>query len=389
MSDQKNILLANFINRRTGKEMTAIPISNRISLNCDMRQLCDSFDFDFLYRREDSIDLESADFVEFYFKIDGMKVQVSCGFIETFVQDTSANQHRFQANGRDFLGQLFNIPFLIANPLAQTSMQQFVKNTCINIPAKRDDDQYIYLNTYLAQYQYYRGVTRYFVDRGAYASTIAVPELTDAKIGPVLQQTIEQVYNVIYLDRFGRVNVYGRDNRYQFDQDLTLSEFDDLNVESMQFRQDFSRVFSECKVLYTGGLNNVDYDISKSSSAFLKNSESDAKYIFNPEVRTFQMSSLITMPKNASDFQNRVNQYCASILRKSNQNLYQFVVRTNKPYFLKNDGTKVLYEKGQVFYLMNESRGFYDEMMLVGIGYTQSETSLEVQLMFVPVDSLI
>jgi hypothetical protein len=373
MSDYKPILRANFINRRTGEVIADLPMANHISLNLDMRQLSDTFDFDFMFRRDDSIDLRSHDFVEFFFKDDsGIPFQVAAGFIQTIATETGANTHRYQANGNDFLGQLLNLPFLIAKPVDQTTVLAFT-NLCLSGG---------YLNTYLN----YKGLQRSVVDRGIYPGTIQIQELTDAKRGPVLQQTLSAIYNTIYQDRFGRAVIYGRDNRYDYDTDQILSEYDDANVESMQLRRDYSKVFSECKILYTGGAANVNYALQPSMK--ITNGDPDAADIFNPEIRTFQTSDLLTTPGN-NEINNKMNALGASIIRQSNQNLRQFVVKTNKPFFIDNKGTKTWYEKGQIFYIFNESQTFYDEMMLCGIQYTQDAEKLSVQLMFIPVDSLI
>jgi len=376
MSDFKSILRANFINRRTGSVISSVPISNNISLNLDMRQFTDSFDFDFLYKRNQNIDLRSHDFVEFFFKDQdsGIPFQVSCGFIETITSDTGPTTHRYQANGRDFLGQLFNLPFLVAKPFDNISLIQFAR-FCLQ-------------GSYLETYFKYKGLQQLVVDRGVYPGNILIPELTDAKRGPVLQQTADAVYNAIYMDRFGRMNIYGNSNRLQFSQSLNniLSEFGDRNVESMQLRRDYSKVFSEVKVLYTGGENNVNYALQQGAHVY--NSDPDAANIFNPEIRTFQTGDLITTAPGNNEIGNRMNLLAASIVRKGNQNLRQFVVKTNQPFYVDSKGVKTWYEKGQVWKIYHQSQNFNDQMMLAGIGYVQDAEKLSVQLLFVPVASI-
>ena len=372
MSDYKTALYANFINRRTGQEITEVPLVNRISLNKDIRQLCDSFDFDFIYRLSDSIDLKSHDFVEFYFIMDNAKFQVGCGFIEDFVKETSANTHRFQANGRDFLGQLFNLPFLKAKPFDQTTISKFT--------------DYCLTDAYLPEYLGIKGITRKVIDKGAFTGPIIVPELTDAKIGPVLQHTADEVFNLVYQNRFGQVVIWGRSSLDDLKTNQVISEYSDDNSMKLVLRENYSKVFSEVKVLYTGGEANIDYQTTPSNPVF--NSDPKARQIFQPEVRSFQTSTLITT-SGAVSLQNKKDQLAASILRKSNQNLTQVVISCNNPFYVAADGTKIPYEVNQLWKIDAPSYKINEEMRLVGIGYTQDEASLKVELLFIGKDTLV
>ena len=201
-----------------------IPTVNRLSLHKDIRQFTDTFDFDISYRIDDKIDLHSHDFVEFYFYRDGQKFQIGCGFVEDFVSETSATAHTFQANGRDFLGHLFNIPFLEASPFKETSMLNFL-NYCIK-------------KSYMPEYLNFKKQPNAVVDNGAYKDLLIIPELTDAKIAPVVQSMTEEVFNIVYQNRFGQLVVWGRNAPNEIGgPGHSLNEVGDPNVMKFQLRE--------------------------------------------------------------------------------------------------------------------------------------------------------
>lgn len=390
MSDFKTAMFVNFINRRTGKAIKEIPVMNRLTLNKDIRQLCDSFDFEVSYRLSDKIDLHSHDFVEFYFIFNGERFQVGCGFIEDLTSKTSSTSHRFQANGRDFLGQLFNLNFLVAAPFKQATLLQFAKS-CV-------------ADAYLPEYLKTKGWTRTVMESGSYQHPLIIPQLTDSKRAPILQSMADEIFNTVYQHREGQMMIYGRAHKndtYMNDRgkvivanvanandivvNHTLNEFGDRNVTEMTLKESFSKVFSECKVFYTGGENGIDYNHTPSRPIF--NSEKKARQIYQPEIRTFQTSTLITTAAESTLF-SKMEQYAASILRKSNQNLTQIVIMTPTPFYVTSDGQRIPYEVNQVWTIVSPSHDLNDQMRLVGIGYTQDESSLMVQLLFILRDSL-
>lgn len=394
MSDYKPIIYSTFINRRDGTETTTVPILNRVSINKDIRQLCDSFDFDISYRLSETIDLRSHDFVEFYFLIDDRtaalynkgvtKFQIACGFVEDFMKETDSTGHRFQGTGRDFLGQLFNVPFLKAKAFDSTTLSAFVKYIInSNFPVGGAEQ-----HLYLAEYLNFRNIARQVVNKGAYTGPVVIPELTDSKIAPILQQIVDEIYNVVYQNRHGQVVIWGRDFLADMDTGLTLRDYQDSNVQRFVVRENYSKVFSEVQVQYTGGANNVDYNIKDTVSQRQFNSDSRARQIFQPEIRTFQTSTLITT-SGTVDLQDKTRAFAKSILRKSNQNLSMPVITTNYPYFVQADGSKIPYEINQVFTLESTRYSIREKYRLAGIGYSQDDQSLTCQLMFVLYDSLI
>lgn len=388
MSDQKTILYCNFINRRTGQKISQVPIPNRLNLNIDATQFADAFDFDILFKFSDDVDLRSHDFIEVYFKLDGQDFQVFAGFLEDFVSETSDSTLRVQANGRCFLGQLMSLPFLKANPIALTSMISFCQKVVDQSLTIGGDGS----GTYLKEYLKLKGITRTVVDLGAYRGGLTVPELSDAKIAPVMQSLAEEVNNIIYQNRFGQMIVWGRDlngvskaNLSTNRTGLTLTDAKDVNVNGFQLRQNYSKVVSECKIMIVSGEGNLDY--AATLSGVVANTEPRAKQIFQPEVRTFNTSSLITTQGAIGPDQLR-NRLAASIVRKSNRNLYPVVIKTNQPYYIESTGKKTPYEVNQLWNIKSEKHKLSEEMRLSGINYRQDANGLQLELMFIPKDSL-
>ena len=372
MSDYKPTIFTSFINRRTGKVIYQIPVMNRLSLHKDIRQLTDTFDFDINYRLSDKIDLQSHDFVEFYFLLNGNKHQISCGFVEDFVSETTATAHHFQANGRDFLGQLFNLNFIKAFPFKETTMLGLV-SACVE-------------NAYLPEYAKLKNLPQIVVDNGAYAGSLIVPELTDSKIAPILQSTADEVFNIVYQNRFGQAVVWGRN--YSYDLVIfghSLNDTNDPNVMKFQLRENFSKVFSECKVFYTGGENNLDY--KNTPSKLLANTEPKARNIYQPEIRTFQTSTLIRTKGEIGVFDKK-DQLAASILRKSNQNLTQILISTSRPYFVTKAGGLIPYEINQLWQINSERHKISQRMRCAAISYNHTPEGMTVDLLFIGSDTL-
>lgn len=403
MSDNQPAILASFINRRTGQRIEKFPLLSRISINKDIRQLCDSFDFEIAFRVSEKIDLHSHDFVEFYILLDGNKFQVCCGYLEDFVKETSSNSHTFKANGRDFLGQLFSVPFLIAKPLETTTLPQFVESI---LGQTYTVDKGAQQDTYLSEYLRIKNVPRKVLDLGAYKGPVNIPELSDAKIAPVLQATADEVFTTVYQNRHGQVVLFGRDHEGEIltnnqngdltldksrnpndnDTGLILHELADINTMKFTLRENFSKVYSQVKIFYTGGEGFIGYKNTPSREIF--NSEKKARQIFQPEIRSFQTQSLITRAGSLITVSDLKDQQAASIIRKSNQNLTQVVVRTSRPYFIKPDGSKIPYEVNQIWHIKADSFSVNEKMRLVGIGYTYDSSSMDVQLMFIGRDTL-
>ena len=375
MSEYKSNIYANFLHRKSGRLVAGIPIINRITINKDLRQLCDTFDFDIEFGINDKIELSSHDFVEFYTLIDKEMFPISCGFIEDFTKETSSGTHKFQANGRDFLGQLLGLPFLNVKPFDQTNLVNFVYS-CLE-------------GSYLLEWCKFKGINgQQVIDQGSYKGPVNVPELSSAKRGPVLQQTADEVYSLVYQNRFGQAVVWGRDARKKTNTGHTLSETKDLNVSKFTLRENFSKVISEVKLFYSGGEGKLNYHLTPSKPQ--ANTEAKAKQIFQPEIRIFNSATLVTTA-GAKDlnYENKKDELARSILRKSNQHLTQVVIKTNRAFYVSPEGIKKGYEVNQVWQIKSESFKISEPMRLAGISYAQSNSGLEVELMFIMEDSLV
>jgi hypothetical protein len=390
MSDFKAVIRADFINRRKGKRITSVPVQNRITVNKDIRSLTDSFDFEISFRFGEEIELHSHDFVEFYFYLPNTKTkfQISCGYIEDFVKETNSSALKFQANGRDFLGQFFSLPFLKAKTFNQTSTLNFLTEV-IKQEYKTDGQKQ---DTYLAEYLRFNNRTQLVLDHGASKTPLNIQNLSDAKIAPVVQQSYEEVMNIVYQHRKGSVVVWGRGEEPDLKflnankMGYTLSEDTDQNVKRFVLRENYSKVFSEVKIQYAGGENNIDYYSTPSNAVF--NSNRKARQIFQPEIRTFQTDTLVTTGGTIGVDQKR-DALAKSILRKSNQNLTQVVIQTHRPFYLTKTGDTIPYEVNQLWKIYSYTNEINEYMRLVGIGYTQDANELNVELCFIPMDSLI
>lgn len=376
MSDLKTIIKTRFINRRTGQTITSIPEQNNINITIDIRTLTTTFDFDILFRFGERIDIRSHDFIEFYYDLpnNGGEFQVACGFIEDFVRETGDNKLRFQGNGRDFLGQLFNLPFLSARPNNNTTITSFIASSLYN--------------SYLLEYLNLKGIKKTISNKGAYGGLLIIPQLAGAKIAPVIQQMTDEIFNVVYQNRKGQCVIWGRSflDEAAFQTNLQFTDSQDVNVNDFVVRQNYSRVISSCKVLYTGGEQNVDYALQTTKGVF--NSDPRARQIFQPEVRVFQTSTLVTY-SGQTGIDDARYRLAASILRKSNQNLNQVIIKTTRPYFVTEKGQFLPYETQQVYQVKSLEHKVDEKMKIVGLNYNQSADGLNVQVAMIPKDTLV
>lgn len=370
MSD---VIYANFINRRNKSAVTGVPLLNHINVNVDVTKLSDTFDFQIAYGLKEQVDLRSHDFVEFYFTTSkGLRYQIFCGYVEDFVRETTSNAHTFSGSGRNFLGQTMSVPFLSAKAYDQTSLKSFL-SSCLKS---------LYLNEYLGM----KGVQRAIVDRGAYAGRLLIPELSDSKIAPILQQTADEVFNVVYQNRFGQAVIWGRKSLDDQDTGFSLQESGDTNVNRFMVREDYSQVFSEVKVQYVGAEGNINYADTPSKAFF--NSEPRARQIFQPEIKTFQSGTLITYSGavGASDAKDML---AKSILRRSNQHLLSVVIQTSRPYYKSAAGDEIPFEVNQLWTIRSTDRTIDEKMRLTGIGYRQTSDGLTLELRFHKKDTLV
>lgn len=373
MSDYKTLIKTRFINRRTSQTIEGVHFQNSINVNMDMRTLSSTFDFSISFRLSENVDIRSHDFVEFYYKLpNGEEYQFMVGYVEDFVRSTSPNTLTFQANGRDFLGQLFTVPFLVAKTVDQTTITSFLQS--------------VTTSHYQPEYLKFKGISRRVIPDGAYGGIIKIQELGGSRIAPILQSTTDEIFNLVYQNRFGQYVIWGRNTENKRRTGKTLSDVKDANVSSFSARQNYSKVISEVKILYSGGEQNLNYNLQPSRPFF--NSDSRARQIFQPEVRNFETATLITY-LGATSVDNAKDMQAKSMMRKSNQNLNQVVIKSSLPFYIGADGQAIPYEVNQVWNIYSEVHGVNEPMKLVGLGISQSSDRLECQMAFIPEDTII
>lgn len=374
MSDFKTILKTRFYNRKTGQEINSLPVANNINLNIDIRNITSTFDFDFLFRISEKIEIKSHDFVEFYFNLPtGEEFQVFAGYMEDFVRETDITKLRLQANGRDFLGQLFTVPFLSPKPQNTDTVYSLVARSISN--------------TYLREYRKtIKKKPQLIDDKGAYGKPILMQELAGSRMAPVIQQTLDITYNILYQDRVGRAVIWGRSSLEANKTNITLSDFGDQNVNSFQSRQNFSRAISEARVLHCSGEGNLQYN-SQLSRSFV-NTDERARNIFQPDIKIYNVQSLVENLAGVA-YEEDKDRQAKAMIRKANQNLNQVVIKTSRPFWLGSDNSFIAYEVNQVWNIYSKQHNVNEEMRLAGIGYSQTSTGLNCQLLFIPKDTLV
>lgn len=369
---------ATFINRATKTEYTSLPAPSSCTYNTDLRLFTDSFDFEIKFPRDMQIDVRSHDFVEFFFMLGGAKFQIGVGFIETLKSHAAADGYTFQGNGRDLLGQMIGIPFkenLHANEL---TMMNF-------LPLALGGNSYVY------EYLRFRNLSNKIVNRGAYPKLLQFSSTAMVNRGAVIEEYADLAMNRVYLDRLGRVTVYGRPNVDDLLIPETITHEGDPNVVDLVKTDDFSKVLSEVTVFFVAGQANVD--INKNESPAYKNTDPRVSHIYQPYYKTLTIPDLTKLDGRPEGNQVAVialrDRVAKSIIRKSNQSIGAIVVRTPKPFYTNLAGVSTPYEIGQNWTIRSESFGISEVMKLVGIGYHQESMSLDVQLAFVGKDTVV
>lgn len=375
-SGQGSAIYATFIDRKNKREYPVEPRVTSLSFGADARQFTAAFDFEIQFGPYEQLDINSHDFVEFWFWNGNKKHQVGVGFTEDFVKKTNASGNVIQGNGRDFLAQLMAFPFKARLYKNGPSYKQFL-NSAVQ-------------DTYIIEYLKFRNRSTNIIDLGIYTGPMIFTDSATAPRAQVIQEYADLAMNLIYQDRLGRLVVYGRKSR-QLKSDIvgqTLDAQGDLNVVDMQIRQNYSKVYSSCSVLFQGqdNLDSPSPTATVASSAVF-NSDPRAKGLSQPLIKIFSTQDLVgTAGSQSADF--RRNELAASFIRKSNQNLSMVVVIADSPFYQTNSGQHIPYEIGQIWKIKNDSYKINSDHKLVGIHYQQSSDQLQVQLAFVEPDTL-
>src|SRR6185312_4059555 len=195
-----------FLSRSSGsiQENSKIPIPSNLSFSTDVRQFSGAFDFSIALGPNEVFDVQSHDFVEFWFMANGIRHQIGVGFLEDFEQDASPESKIITANGREFSGQLINIPFRKTPILSGVAYETFLRQAVAQ--------------GYFNQYASYRNLSDSLSRVNSYAGGMTVVGSQTMMVGALIQQYADLALNVAYQNRLGQLEVYGRGT-----QDATLN----------------------------------------------------------------------------------------------------------------------------------------------------------------------
>ena len=379
-----------FLNRSTGDiiENDTVPIPSQLNFTTDVRQFSGSFDLEMELGDGEEFDVQFHDFVEFWFTANGQKYQIGVGFLEDFVADDTPNSAIIHGNGREFTGQLINIPFrkqIISSGVAyETLLRNGIKQG------------------YFQEYANFRNLSDVLSGPNRYAGYLTVLTQQTMNVGAVLQEYGDLVLNVMYQNRLGQLEVYGRGTdavKLPIGSPLgTLCEgFGLTNISDISVRQNFSKVFSECTVFWQANQASVDTGNPTLASQRFTNADPRIAQIYQPQMKIFSADDLANLAGGITAAQ-RVAQVAQSEIRKSMQNVNMVTVTTPYPYYTppvnqmgtNNPSTMIIpFEKQQLWRVRSQRRNLDSIMRLAGIHYAQDASQLDVQLQFVEPDTLV
>lgn len=368
------LIRSRFYSRSTGKQLDAVAMPTTLNYNTDMRLGAGTFDFEIGLSLTDLAELNSHDFVEFAFPFNGGNEgyhQIGVGYLEDFLRHTGPTQMTLKANGRDLFGQSISIPFK-RQIIQQMSLVSLVQATF-------DGD------TYLRQYCKLRGRIP-VVDSGAYTGLLQVFTVNTQMRGAILAEKAELAQNIVYMNRLGQAEIYGRLSRDSKVMGKLYKSRSGSNVDDIAIRSNYSKVLSECTVEFSGEENLSDYLLK---SRTFKNTDSRVAHIYQPKFHQFTNPDVAAFVGQLGPAV-RAEMIAKSEIRRSNQGLNQTAVLTSYPYFVDPlSGIETPYVVGQRWHILSENDGLDRPMKLAGISYTQDASHLSVQLAFVEPDTLV
>ena len=367
------------------------PKPSTITYNTDITQFTDSFDFSISLASDENFELRSHDFIEFSITLDsGQTHQIGAGFIEDLQKISNSEGVTLQGNGRDFFGQLMNVPFEV----------QLKENITLNRFMNR-----ILKDSYLEQYLALRHPELNSVrDLGSFAREMLFFTDLEQRKGQVLQKYAVMGINLIYMNRLGQIEILGRPGtlgstapfRSNFSVGEIIKGGVDANVTDMAVRTNFSNVFSSFKVFYSSGEAILDKNVNVSPK--FENTDPRVKdHILQPGFMTFSSSDLVAMGGSIS-FAVRISELAKAELRKSNRDLNSVIVTTDDTG-AKFFGVFVPFQIGQQWTLRSNEREFTSpkqpdgtdnvEMLISAISYQATPGGTQVQLRFIEKDALL
>lgn len=372
----------------------SVPPPTSLVYNTDINTFTDVFSLEIDLAPDDLFDIQSHDFVEFYFELDNpapgyqKRHQIGVGFLEKFHRDSSPTRVKIMANGRDLFGENMFAPFVV--PVRQNlTLKDFLTSKVIK-------------GSYLEAYHSIRGQGRStLVDRGAFGTQMFFRSDLEQKKGALIQNYAGLAINVVFMNRLGQVEILGRPGTLgSTAPSVSSSPLGILkkgsNVDRLIVKQDYTNVFSDFTVFWTSA--QAEQSKNTLASNTFKNSDPRVSHISKPGFLTLNTSDLASLGGEVSASQ-RISDLAKSNIRKSNQNLNSAVVMTSDPFFTKDDGTQVPFIQGQVWRLQSNEPEFKTraqptgtdsvDMLLSGINYNESLSGQEFQLNFIEGDTLI
>lgn len=361
--------------KRTGNsytEYSGVPIASSLNFSTDVRQFSGAFDFEVELALNESFPIRSHDAVEFWFDLDGTKQQIGVGFIEDLCDDSDEKKTDFKANGRELIGQLNSLPFIVNSHFKGQTIEVFTRT------ALKD--------TYLRDYLNFRGRTNYTNNQGAYDSPLLVVTNNFLKRGAVLQEYADLAINLIYQNPKGQLEIYGRQQATRPLGILTQAS-GKSNVRHIRRTNAFSKVISECTVMWA--TSEQDVDRNNLVSPKVKNTDPRIAHIYQPETKVFSASDLLSLAGQQSASE-RINSVAKSIIRKSMANVDAFVVNCDEPFYTDpGTGVKTAFRSMQDWHIQDPVKKIDQVSRIAGIAYAQNSSESSIQLAFVDPDSLV
>lgn len=381
---------ATFLGRGTGSivENDAVAPPTSLNFTTDMRQFSGAFDLQVELGAGENFAVQSHDFVELWFKANGIKHQIGVGFLEDFKGQDTPQGSTIMANGREFSGQLIQIPFRKQIQAGGLNFQSFLRKGIAQ--------------GYFQDYANFRGLPDVLSQVNTYAGNITVITQQTMMVGALIEQYAELALNIAYQNRLGQLEVYGRGSVAPVlavpSYVGTLCDgFGQTNVDDMEFNQNFSKVYSEATIFWTANQASVDSGNPNTSSQRFTNADPRVAQIYQPLMKTFCADDLVNLSGGVTAAQ-RITQVAQSEIRKSMQNVNNVTVTVSYPYYTVPSPLTgavsllqsiIPYEINQIWRIRNQKRSFDTVMRLAGIHYQQDASSLHVQLNFVEPDTLV
>lgn len=375
------------------------PKPSTITYNTDITQFTDSFDFSVSLASNENFELRSHDFIEFSIELPEIdpttkkpKVhQIGAGFIEDLQKISNSEGVTIQGNGRDFFGQLMNVPFEV----------QLKENITLNRFMNR-----ILKDSYLEQYLALRHPELNPVrDLGSFSREMLFFTDLEQRKGQVLQKYAVMGINLVYMNRLGQIEILGRPGTLgstaKFRSNFSVGELikggEQANVMSMAVRTNFSNVFSSFKVFYSSGEAILDQNVNVSPK--FENTDPRVKgHILQPGFTTFNSSDLVAMGGSTS-FATRIKELAKAELRKSNRDLNSVIVTVDNTGAFNPVGVFIPFQIGQQWVLKSNEREFTSpqkpdgtdtvDMLISAISYQAKPDGTTVQLRFIERDALL